>query len=234
MSLINEALRKAQRDRTPSQMYGATEQPANFAPGYAPQTNKRGLLIGLIIGIAVLIGLVAGLTITVLKKEPTPTQQYAQPPSPQPTAQAARTQPASLPEPTTATQPIQPLTARATATTTATTPATESDSAHLLEQLQLARAAAETKAEAAKKAAAEQPAKTTATVPPNQSIINWLTQARITGVRLSDSGNKVILNNKPYAVGETVHFGLGLKVLIIQQARILFIDANGKKYMKRL
>ena len=230
MSLINEALRKAQRDRTPSQMYGATEQPANYAPSYTPQTNKRGLLIGLIIGIAVLIGLVAGLTITLLKKEPAPTQQYTQPASPPPTAQPGRT----LPEPTAATQPIQPLTARATATTTASTPANESDSANILEQLQLARAAAETKAEAAKKAAAEQPAKTTATVPPNQNIINWLSQARISGVRLSDSGNKVILNNKAYAVGETVHFGLGLKVLIIQQARVLFIDANGKKYMKRL
>lgn len=234
MSLINEALRKAQRDRTPSQMYGATEQPANVAPGYAPQTNKRGLLIGLIIGIAVLIGLVAGLSIAVFKQTPATPPQGTLTAPPQPTTQAVRTQPATLPEPTAATQPIQPLTARATATTTAATPATESDSAHLLEQLQLARAAAETKAEAAKKAAAEQPAKTTATVPPNQNIINWLTQARITGVRLSDSGNKVILNNKAYAVGETVHFGLGLKVLIIQQARILFIDANGKKYMKRL
>jgi hypothetical protein len=37
-----------------------------------------------------------------------------------------------------------------------------------------------------------------------------------------------------YSVGETVNLGLGLKVLIIQEKRILFIDPNGKKYLKQV
>ena len=66
------------------------------------------------------------------------------------------------------------------------------------------------------------------------AIAAFQSVAKITGVRLSDTGNKVILNNKAYAAGETAHFGLKLKVLLIQQHRVFFIDANGKKYMKRL
>ncbi len=37
-----------------------------------------------------------------------------------------------------------------------------------------------------------------------------------------------------YSVGETVNVGLALKVLSIQEKRILFIDANGKKYLKQI
>jgi len=38
----------------------------------------------------------------------------------------------------------------------------------------------------------------------------------------------------PGRLGEYVNFKLGLKVMIIQEKRILFVDENGKKYMKRL
>ena len=242
MSLINQALRKAQRDRTPSTLHSAGAQPAAYAPGAAEPSNKRGLLIGLTLGVAVLVGLVAGLSIAVFKQTPAAAPPPStRPESPQSSAGTAAlpeaTQAAAQSEPTAATQPIQPLTAASTMTA-ATIPTNEPDSADVLQQLQRARAAAQAKAaaeaEAAQKADAMQAAETKITIPANQDIVNWLSQAKITGVRLSDSGNKVILNNKPYATGETVHFALGLKVLIIQQARVFFIDANGKKYMKRL
>ncbi len=109
----------------------------------------------------------------------------------------------------------------------------------MLNDLRIARVAAEAKAAAdatsAKQVeAAKQLAATKAAAKPSQDIIQWLGKSKISGVRLSTSGNKVILNNNAYLVGETVNVGLGLKVLIIQEKRILFIDPNGKKYLKQL
>ena len=228
MSLINEALRKAQRDRTPSTMHSASGPPRYVADA-APQAHKRGLLIGLSIGIAGLLGLVAGLAITLFQQQAAP--QAAMADTPQPTPQA-------MPAPSTAPiQAIQAPSAPATSSSAALTAASiaggdstsPTSSEAILRELQQARADAQTQA-----ATDAQSPKGKETIPANQEVINWLSLSQISGIRLSDSGNKVILNNKAYAAGETVHFGLGLKVLIIQQSRVFFIDAMGKKYMKRL
>ena len=213
MSLINQALRKAQQQRTPSRPATAADHASASPTNYRGNFNQSGLLIGLVAGIALLIGLVAGLTIVVLRKDPAPvTQQAATLPAP--VKQIAPATPA----------PTQPL---------------EQGSPSVLNDLRLARVAAEAKAAAdatsAKQVeAAKQLAATKAAAKPSQDIIQWLGKSKISGVRLSTSGNKVILNNKAYSVGETVNLGLGLKVLIIQEKRILFIDPNGKKYLKQL
>ena len=41
------------------------------------------------------------------------------------------------------------------------------------------------------------------------------------------------MNGDAYSVGEHVNFELGLKVLAVEESRILFIDEAGKKYLKR-
>jgi len=111
---------------------------------------------------------------------------------------------------------------------TAQQPTTEPERPGILEDLQLAREAAEAKAQA------ELAATIQAGIRADQGIEDWLAQAKVTGVRLSELGNKVLINNDAYAVGEIVNYGLGLKVLVIQENRILFVDANGNRYMKRL
>ena len=219
MSLINQALRKAQQQRTPSRPATAADHASASHPNYTGNFNKSGLLIGLVAGIALLIGLVAGLTIVVLRKDPAPV------------AQQAATLPAPAKQIAPATPVIQPL--------AVPTQPLEQDSPSVLNDLRLARVAAEAKAAAdatsVKQAeAAQQLAATKAAAKPSQDIIQWLGKSKISGVRLSTSGNKVILNNNAYLVGETVNVGLGLKVLIIQEKRILFIDPNGKKYLKQL
>ena len=219
MSLINQALRKAQQQRTPSRPATAADHASASHPNYTGNFNKSGLLIGLVAGIALLIGLVAGLTIVVLRKDPAPV------------AQQAATLPAPAKQIAPATPVIQPL--------AAPTQPLEQDSPSVLNDLRIARVAAEAKAAAdvtsAKQVeAAKQLAATKAAAKPSQDIIQWLGKSKISGVRLSTSGNKVILNNNAYLVGETVNVGLGLKVLIIQEKRILFIDPNGKKYLKQL
>lgn len=223
MSLINQALRKAQQQRTPSRPATAADHASASPTNYRGNSNQSGLLIGLVAGIALLIGLVAGLTIVVLRKDPAPVTQQA------------ATLPALVKQIAPATPVIQPL----APPTPAPTQPLEQGSPSVLNDLRLARVAAEAKAAAdatsAKQVeAAKQLAATKAAAKPSQDIIQWLGKSKISGVRLSTSGNKVILNNKAYSVGETVNLGLGLKVLIIQEKRILFIDPNGKKYLKQV
>ncbi|MGJ8650384.1 MAG: hypothetical protein ACSHX4_08490 [Opitutaceae bacterium] len=237
MSLINQALRKAQRDRTPNRM-AQPGQPGQAPMGPSGSSNqmKPGLIVGLIAVVALLIGVIAGLTIVVFKSDAPTTTTAAAP--------AETITPAPPVETTTPIAPAQ--TPLAAAPTVAPTPAVENNhtqSPSVLGELQIAREAAEAKAAAEAKIAkaaedarlaAEAEAARLAAAQPSNDIIDWLSQAKVTGVRLSESGSKVILNGKAYSVGETVHYGLGLKVLVVQEQRILFIDNNGKKYMKRL
>lgn len=237
MSLINQALRKAQRDRTPNRMV-QPDQPgqAPMRPSGSDNQMKPGLIVGGIAVVALLIGVIAGLTIVVFKSDAPATATAAAP--------AETTTPAPQVE---TPAPIAPAPAPlATIPTVAPIPAVENNHAQspsVLGELQIAREAAEAKAAAEAKIAqaaedarlaAEAEAARLAATKPSDDIINWLSHAKVSGVRLSESGSKVILNGKAYSVGETVHYGLGLKVLVVQEERILFIDNNGKKYMKRL
>ena len=223
MSLINQALRKAQQQRTPSRPATAADHASASPTNYRGNSNQSGLLIGLVAGIALLIGLVAGLTIVVLRIDPASVTQQA----------------ATLSAPVKQIAPATPVIQPLAPPTPAPTQPLEQGSPSVLNDLRLARVAAEAKAaadatSARQVEAAKQLAATKAAAKPSQDIIQWLGKSKISGVRLSTSGNKVILNNNAYLVGETVNVGLGLKVLIIQEKRILFIDPNGKKYLKQL
>lgn len=244
MSLINQALRKAQRDRTPNRMVQPDQpgQPSMHPSGSSNQM-KPGLIIGLIAVVALLIGVIAGLTIVVFKSDPPATATAAAQPESSTTAPKEETPAPIAPAPTPLTPTPAPLAATPTVAPTPKIENNHSESPSVLGELQIAREAAEAKAAAeakiaqeaeAARLAAEAEAARLAAAKPSNDIINWLSQAKVTGVRLSESGSKVILNGKAYAVGETVHYGLGLKVLVVQEQRILFIDSNGKKYMKRL
>jgi uncharacterized iron-regulated membrane protein len=194
---------------------------------------KPGLIIGLVVAVAVLLALVVGLSLVLLQGNEAPpvAQQPPAATAPQPTAtsqdsgQAATAQ-AAAPQP-----PIEPLTPPASPPAR-TTPLEREATSPVVEELRRARAAAEAKATAEAQAAATAAAK--AAAQPSQEIIDWLARAKISGVKLSATESRVILNGKSYTVGEYVNFDLGLKVMIIQEKRVLFVDANDKKYLKRL
>ncbi|HAV14328.1 MAG TPA: hypothetical protein DCX06_12670 [Opitutae bacterium] len=236
MSLISQALRKAQQDRNPSSMATPAEQPMARSQPASPMASsgmKPIVIIGLIVVVTLLVVVIAGLSVVLLKDSKAPIQTA------QPAAQPP--EPANVtPEPATAPIPAPTL---ATAPTPAPIPQTNhtaglgTESSSVINELRLAREAAEAKlaieTEAQRLTAEAEAAKQTK-ANPSQAVIDWLGQAKITGVRLSSSGNKVILNNKAYMVGDVVHYNLGLKVLAIQETRVLFIDKVDKKYMKRL
>ena len=223
MSLINQALRKAQHDRTPNRMVGSGDAP-DADPSYAPpvqEEKKLGLLIIIIGSFALLIGLVAGLTVIVLSNGTTepPLAQSAPRQSIQPPAQVGAAAPIPALEP--------PLATRSP-TVTADAPA----KINVLEDLKAARQAAE--AQAAKEAAIAAEAERAAAAAPSQAIIDWLTSADFTGVIEFGGAKKAFIDGASYEKDEIVNFPLGLKLLVIQSDRLLFEDANGKRYSKKL
>lgn len=223
MSLINDALRKAQQDRTPKRMsdHDGPSQPQGAFPVQSSGI-PFGLIFGLIAAVALLVGLVAGLSIVLLQKDGANQTVgnrtvMAEPVVDEPVVPATKT--------ITPSEPIQAMNA----------PKAQSSGGqeNILETLRKAREEAEAKAATEAAAAAE--AQRIANMPPNEKIIEWLSQAKVTGVRMSTEGNsKAIINNDAYSVGELVHYSMGLKLIVIQETRLLFEDANGKRYMKRL
>lgn len=215
MSLINQALRKAQHQRTPNRAAAAVDYTSSPGHKHAAHSSRPGLLIGLIAGIAVLIGLVIGLSIIVLRTDPASAVEQL-PARPTPTMLTETTRPEAK-------KPLfQPL----EQSRSIATPPTASDGLDILSELDRARNEVEAKATAVEQAES---------IPkPSQEVIDWLTHATISGVRISKTNSKLILNNKTYSVGETVNFKIGIKALIIEEKRILFIDRNGVKYFKML
>lgn len=245
MSLINQALRKAQHDRTPNRMPEPGEPSSaayanNTANGMSPS-----IVIGLIIAVAVLIGLVVGLSVVIFRDNSTPAQNLAVSPTQyQPIAQQntapAETTNQAIPAPS-----IEPAAAATAENSANSTPEpnvvqelrkaredAEAKAALAAEQARAAAKAAEEQAQAA--AAAAELAAARAAAKPSEDIIAWLGNAKLSGVRISETASKVILNGKAYSPGEYVNFNLGIKVMVIQENRVLFVDNTGKKYMKRL
>lgn len=236
MSLINEALRKAQRDRTPERMPNSpSNAPASTAStGAGSKGMRMGLIIGLVVALAVLVGLVAGLSLLLLKGngDAPATPQLASQSSDAITPAPATSAPATPAADPATPPPVEPITAVTQSAPAAERPIAREQSTAVVEELRRAREAAEAKAAAEAQAAKEAAAR--AAAKPSPEIIDWLSKSKMSGVKLSETGSKVILNGEPYEVGEYANFALGLKVMIIQEKRVLFIDKNGKKYLKKL
>ena len=227
MSLINQALRKAQRDRTPARATGS-----DSSGPVQPNTQREkgmnpGLIAGLVLAIAVLTGLVAGLSVVLLKS---PRPDNAPPLEGIPEKMQTAGAEAVRPEAENSSR-IEPM-----VFPSGPSPDAKSQngmrSSTLVDELRAAREAAEAELAVEAKEAAE--AERRAIAEPSKEAIEWLSRAQLTGVKISPTGGKVILNGESYAVGEYVNSGLGLKVMVVQEERVLFVDENGKKYMKRL
>ena len=248
MSLINQALKKAQRDRGPADRDGTA------AGGQAGGGHTRdrgfppGLVIGLVALIALLVGLVAGLAAVVVRGGGTDAETRTAEAAPGPDAPAPEL-PEAKAEPAVPPQHTPPETTSGPAGSTDGGP-TPGDSARdpdaILRDLRAAREAAEAKASdqpaqraqggPAETSAGEDGPKQASDTAPRESkarAIEWLSEATINAVRLSADGGRALINGNAYSVGETVHYGLGLKILVIEENRILFADAQGRKYMKR-
>jgi len=240
MSLINEALKKAQKQR------GAEVQPLSAMPSVggepAVQIARRGKssgfptrLVGFGIGAALLVGVIIGGVVLILRKpDAIPAQQpaiIAQTPAAKPPEAVAKVEP---PKPTpivvATTAPVLPA-------TTAPAPVTQ--------------APAKSEPPIVAKVDTPQPAPTPAPivvaepVPPKPEpvkpaaplkleprAINFIESLRVAGIRASATDSKVLMNDRVYRIGSIIEHEMGIKLTGITANSLTFEDERGASYTR--
>lgn len=197
MSLINEALRKAQSQRAQNPGLHGDSNTGNQQVNYVDQPKRFGIMIGLGLFIVVLLGLIAGLVFILLSQNTTPAN--------------SQTTDIEIKTPASATNSESSFMANPAEKVAETTEPSKSELTEITPEV------------------AEPPV---IAAEPNQEIIDWLNQSVVSGVRITSSSSKVLLNNKGFSPGESVNTSLGLEVFKIEAKRITLIDANGVEYVK--
>lgn len=72
--------------------------------------------------------------------------------------------------------------------------------------------------------------------PPQQSrkILVYISNLRVTGVRVAGSESKVLMNDRLYRMNDMVDYELGLRLTGIITTELTFVDENGVTYTKTL
>jgi len=243
MSLINEALKKAQNQRTVELTAAPSPASTSATTGAQPQVRitKRPpplsarSLIGLIGG--GLFGLLAvGVVSFFYFSAP------ANPPATPPAAVVAKP-PASTPGPAPAPGAISPPAALSNASPGAgpsqaapITPAVPTVTPQQMVTVSLPPipGAAPTGVPPAASATPPRPASPPATVVPttNPKISDFVDALRISVVRLTPTDPKVVLNGQVFRINDVVDRSLTVRLIKIEAARLVFGDANGFEYVK--
>ncbi len=253
MSLINEALKKAQRERhdapapasfreIPTPVAAAPQPPA------APRQPARrgGPPLALIAGGVLLVTVSIGATLLILRKPAPSAPAVAHPPSPAAAAPAPvvestpKATPTATPPPApAATTPVPPtIVTPAPVVIEPVVPAVSAPAAPIV-SLPVAKPAAN----AAEPAPAPQPtAKPAFAIPvitvapappkPDERIATFVDAVRVAMVRSTENGGRVLMNDRVYRVNDTVDRTLGLKLTKIGNNTLTFTDANGATYEK--
>lgn len=217
MSLINDALKKAQRQR------GDSNPPSPSAPSAAPMPgplsaapSRRATPASrpqlLLLGVGTLLGLALALGAVFLLRQPEPPASATPPAAasvaPEPARTAAAEPAASLP--VTASSPTPAKAEEAPLLTVSTRP---SEPAPVLTP-------------------AASPA--TPATPPRASLtmIQTIEAFRIAGVRASGPDSKVLMNDRVYRIGDTVDHALGIRISAVTANSITFVDEAGAAYTR--
>lgn len=253
MSLINEALKKAQRQRRED-----TGEPAAATSPTAPEpgptdgvpTLRRGKDTGantlLLVGSGALVLVVLSVVVTVvLLNRPDPSAA----PAPGAAPVASTPSPAIANEPLSLVPPllVAPVAANAAGDATpapaAPTPvATQTAAAPANEPAPTATAATPPAPAAAPAIAGTEskPAAIPAApapgppVPhqPDERIAAFVDAIKVAGIRSSGADSRVLMNEKVYRVNDTVERSLGVKLIKVGADHLTFVDARGVEYVK--
>lgn len=68
--------------------------------------------------------------------------------------------------------------------------------------------------------------------PPDPRIITFVDAIRVTGIRSTGDGSKVLMNDRVYRVNDVVDRLLGVKLIKVDDEMLTFSDANGVIYTK--
>jgi hypothetical protein len=221
VSLINEALKKAQRQRHQP----VTSDDSSGSPSAHPRpkrsaTPRAQIVLVVFAGAAALIVLSVVLTGSLLNR-----------PAPTPTAPAhprtATPPPANLdtPSPIIVAPPLTPPPASPASTEgERSPPAPPSTAAETAAPLSSARATS-----AATPSLSPAPA---STVVDEVAAQNFVDAIRVTGIRSSGNESKVLMNDRVYRVNDIVERTLGLKLIKVSSDALTFADPNGATYVK--
>lgn len=232
MSLINDALKKAQRQRAEAPAATAEGAPAGGARiakrGRALSSNTM-VLIGS--GALVLIVLSVVITFNLVNTPATPAR-----PAPAASAPAAPVEPAAITAPTPTSTP-----ASAPAPAPAAAPAPEVAAASA-PKISVPIASLNTPAPAPAVAPPATPEATAPTPPPivispaelpaDERAVAFIETLRVTGIRSFGNESRVLMNERVYRVNDLVERNLGLKLSAVKSDSLVFTDPRGKTYTK--
>lgn len=219
MSLINDALKKAQRQRGDHPSPSAAPLPGGTAAssprGAAPSGPQFWLLgAGALLGLGLALG-----AVFLLRDDP------AVPAAATPAASTAAPSAPGTPATETITPPtVSAETGPAAAATTAAPPATPPGEPPLIT----------VSTQPAPAVPVEEKTALPPTSPPRPSLrmINAIDAFRIAGVRASGTDSKVLMNDRVYRLGDTVDHELGIRITAVSANSVTFEDESRASYTR--
>ena len=231
MSLINEALKKAQHQRT-----GPSDAPPMPGGSMGPRGGSgmpKGMLVMIGAGACVVIVISVVATVMFINRTPAPKIAASTPAVPvavaaEPKAAAPLTPspvviaPVTIKIPLPVAPPVE--TPPAPHAVADNTPAPAPAAASTAPVAAAPVPTAETPATVAKEPVAEGSLA--------DRINDYVDKLRVTGIRTSESGSKVLMNDKVYRANDIVNRALGLRLVKIAADSLTFADASGATYVK--
>lgn len=222
MSLINDALKKAQKQRTGdgpdlASMPAIGGQSAARIARRDKPTGFNILVLWIGVGAVVLVVLGVGgfFAVRWITRPP-----EAQAPAPQ-VAAGAKPTPAPV-----GSSPAIPTVSTA-ASTAATVPITSSPTPAVVETKPVVVAAPV--------ASPPEPEPPKVVIPApkmDPKAITYIEALRVAGIRASTTDSKVLMNDRVYRTGDTVEHNLGLKLAVINASALTFEDEKGARYTR--
>lgn len=233
MSLINEALKKAQRQRTdPAPGLGEASAAGGSVQKRATPMRAQTMIVFAAAGFALVVCSVVATVYLVNRPPAEPSRTTAAPTPRVPVADSATPAPviiAPVVAPPTAAAPAKP------ATVLADTGPVASDqsgaqagpvSTTAAEPAAIPRLAAT----AAPTSAAAAPV--TPTAPPDPRVQQFVDAIKVAGIRSSGTESKVLMNDRVFRVNEIVERTLAVKLVKVESDALTFVDAHGVTYTK--
>lgn len=230
MSLINDALKKAQRERTGASPQPHTTATASGAAGAARPSAKPGTnLWPLAMTAVALVG--GGAAVWFLKPAtPTPMTVAAAvlPAAPAVTETSTRAEPLPAASAPAAAPRPEPTSPQLHIDISSTAPAAPAPAQQSTLELQPVPAAVPV---AAGTSAAPAPIQITLQAE-DPRVLAFLDSARINGIRVAADDAKLLMNNKVFRAGDIVDRELGLKLITIRPGELVFEDKRTTQYRK--
>ena len=220
MSLINNALKKAQRQRSEGAASAPTPGGSSHRPSRRGKAMPAQTLLLIVAGACVVVALSVAATVYFLRDLNPP--------------ETIDSVIASTPvAPATTTTEAQP-----TPTPVVTIPITATEPPVQVEPEPIIVVQAEVEPEPAPEEIVPQfPEPQPEPLPtpvarPDVAVYTFIDQLQVMGVRFSGASSKVLMNDRVYRVNDIVDRTLGLRLTAVTSDRLTFVDANGASYTK--